>query len=247
MLRRSRLELEVEQAGIVGRRPDGAGHVQFLGPALASEPAQAPKGQLHAPRAELDLAVEVAELALLPNLDCAAMARSALADPHPLGVVAEGPEGRRACRADPFRAALVPALLLGQALAQGLHELVPTAQRLDGGHLLGRQQLFGQLLQPFLGQLGDDVGADRLQAPEEMGEDPVEPVHMPFVLHQGGAGEKIEALDAGVGAAGLERAQQGQVFGEGGGNSRGAELGDEAGEHRALRLTAAVEEGDALE
>src|SRR5579871_5647489 len=96
------LELEVEQTGIVGRRPDGAGHVQLLGPALPGETAQAPQSQLHAPGAELDLAVEIAELALVPDLDRAAVSRATLADPDALGVVAEGAGGRGAGRADPF-------------------------------------------------------------------------------------------------------------------------------------------------
>ena len=56
-----------------------------------------------------------------------------------------------AAGADPFVAALVLALLLGQPLLERLHDLVPRTERLDLRHLLGRQVLLGHGFQPFLG------------------------------------------------------------------------------------------------
>src|SRR3546814_19638618 len=88
---------------------------------------------------------------------------SVLAYPHALGVVAVGAERRGAGRTDPFRAALMPGLLLPQALPQGLHQLVPAAQRLDLGPLLRGQVQLGQLAQPFLRQLPPEQLVERLQ------------------------------------------------------------------------------------
>ena len=82
-------------------------------------------------RAELDRIVEVAVLALVPDLDRAAVARLLLADAHAFRVVAVGAEGRGAAGADPLVAALVAALLLLEPLAQRLHQLFPAAERLD--------------------------------------------------------------------------------------------------------------------
>ena len=116
------------------------------------------------------------------------------ADAHALGVVAGIAEGRGAAGADPFVAALVPPLLLGEALAQGLHQLVPAAQRFDELLLLLGQVALAELLQPFLGQFGLRVarGFDALEA---LPEDPVEPVKVALVLDQRGARQKVEFVD----------------------------------------------------
>jgi hypothetical protein len=63
------------------------------------------------------------------------------------------------------------ALLLGQPLRQGLHQLLPAAQRLDLAFLLLGQVLLSQLAQPLLRDLGGDgVGAvgNTFQASEDM-------------------------------------------------------------------------------
>jgi hypothetical protein len=67
-------ELQVEPAGVARRRLDRAVEVELLGRALAGEAAQAPQRELEVARVELDGVVEVAELALLPHLDRAAVA-----------------------------------------------------------------------------------------------------------------------------------------------------------------------------
>ena len=110
--------LDVEPAAPRGA-VDRAVEVELLGRAFAGEAAQAAQRDLDVARAELALAVEVAELALLPHLDRAAVpARPA--DPHAFGVVAAMAERRGAAGADPFVAALVPPLLLGQPVLQRL-------------------------------------------------------------------------------------------------------------------------------
>src|SRR6185437_13925987 len=146
-------------------------------------------------RAELDAVVEVLEFALVPDLDRAVVAVLVLADAHALGMVAIGAEGRRAGGADPFAAALVPALLLGQALAQRLHQFLPAAECRDLRLLLVGEGLFRELPQPLLGDL--DTGlADRLDTLEVVAEDAVELVEIALVLHQRRAREVIELIDA---------------------------------------------------
>src|SRR4029077_14813830 len=124
-----------------------------------------------------DLVVEIAELALVPHFDRAVVAVPVLADPHPLGAVAIGAEGRGPRRADPFAAALVALLLLLQALAQRLHQLVPAAERLDLPLLLVRQVPLAELAQPLLGN-GDPLRRWCLQPLEAAAEDAVELVEI---------------------------------------------------------------------
>src|SRR4029079_13011638 len=140
------------------------------GRAFAGEAAQAAQRDLDVASAELDLVVEIAEGALLPDLERAPLAALS-ADAHALGIVAAIAERRRAAGADPLAAALMAPLLLGEPLLERLHDLFPGAERLDLRHLLGGQIEFGDLLQPFLGDrhgLGAVAGFDPL---EDLGED----------------------------------------------------------------------------
>ncbi len=177
---------------------DGARQVELLLRALAHPAAQPLQRHLDVARAEFDGVVEIPELAPVPHLDGAAVAALVLADAHAFGIVAIGAEGRGAGRADPFRAALVAALLLLQPLLQRLHQLVEAAERLDQLLFLLGQVLLGELAQPFLGQVGDVdrvFARNRLDAPEDMGEHLVEAVDVALVLHQRRARQIIEALD----------------------------------------------------
>ena len=176
-------ELEVEIAGVPRRGADGVGQVELLGGTLAREAAQAAQCDLDVARAELDLVVEVPELALVPHLDRAVVAVPVLADAHALGIEAIGAVGRGARGADPFRPTLVSALLLGQALAQRLEQLVEPAHRLDLRLLLVGEQKLGELLEPFLGNLRRLLGW-RLDALEAMAEDAVELVEVALVLNE---------------------------------------------------------------
>ena len=102
--------VDVEIA-VVGGLPDRGVEIEFVGRAGAGEFAQAPQRDLDVADAELDIAVEILELALVPHLDGAVVAVLVLADPHAFGIVAVGAERRGAGGADPLVAALVAALL----------------------------------------------------------------------------------------------------------------------------------------
>src|SRR6202030_4400672 len=110
---------------------DGAVEIELLRRAGAGEFAQPPQRDLDVAGAELDVAVEIAELALVPHLYGAEIAVGILAGAHAFGIVAVGSEGRRAGRAYPFLAALRAALRCGEPLAQGLKKLFQATQRLD--------------------------------------------------------------------------------------------------------------------
>src|SRR5690606_34169255 len=89
-----RAQANVEPAA-PGGAVDRAVEIEFLGRTLAREAAQAAQRDLDVARAELAVAVKVAELALLPHLDRAPMPPAA-ADPHALGIVARMAVGRGA-------------------------------------------------------------------------------------------------------------------------------------------------------
>ena len=158
------------------------------------------------------------------------------ADPDAFRIVARIAERRGAAGADPFAAALVPALLLREPLFQRLHDLFPGAERLDLGHLLGGEIELGDRLQPFLRDrrlLGAVAGLDPL---EDLGEDLVEPVEQPLVLHEDGAGEIVELLRRRPDHLGVERLEQHQMLLHRGRNARRAQLVDEGEEHGVLGL-----------
>ena len=90
--------LDVEIARVARRRADRVGQVELDRGALAGELAQPAQRDLDVARAELDRVVEVLELALVPDLDGAAVAVLVLADAHAFGIVAVGAERRGAGR-----------------------------------------------------------------------------------------------------------------------------------------------------
>ncbi|MNC85654.1 hypothetical protein D3C83_12640 [compost metagenome] len=126
-----RHHLEIEPAGIFGGGANGVVEIEFLGIAFTREFAQPPQRHLDVAGADLDRVVEIAEFALVPHLDRAAMARLVLPDAYAFRVVTIGTERRSAGSADPLAAALMPALLLFEPFFKRLHELVPATQRLD--------------------------------------------------------------------------------------------------------------------
>ena len=111
---------------LVGGRADRAVEVEFLVRALARETAQPAQGDADVARPQFLVAGKILEFAAVPDLDGAASPAAVLADAHALGMVAVGAERRGSRRADPFRAALMAALLFGEALAQRLHQFVET-------------------------------------------------------------------------------------------------------------------------
>src|SRR5690606_18148809 len=84
--------LDVDIA-VLGAGTDGAGQVQLFGGAVAGPLPQPFQRHLDVTGAKLDRIVKVAKLALIPNLDRAAVAAFVLADTHPFGVVAIGAKG----------------------------------------------------------------------------------------------------------------------------------------------------------
>ena len=219
------------EIAVVGGLPDRGVEIEFVGRAGAGEFAQAAQRDLDVADAELDIAVEILELALVPHLHGAVVAVLVLADAHAFGIVAVGAERRGAGGADPLVAALMAALLFLQALAQRLHELVP-AHRLDLLLLFLGEVFFGELLQPFGGDVGLFHGVQQALEPLEHGaEDAVELVEVALVLHQRGAREIIEILDRVVGEVGVERLHQREIFAQRHGDLRIAQRSEELQEH----------------
>src|SRR5690606_27575025 len=112
---------------LMGGALDRAVEVELVGRPGAGELAQLAQRHLDVAGAELAAVVEILVFAPVPHLHGGEVAVLELADADPLRVVAMGAEGRGAGGADPFVAALVPALLLLEALLQRLHELFPAA------------------------------------------------------------------------------------------------------------------------
>ena len=149
---------EVQPAGVACGAVYGGVEVQFVGRALARELAQPTQGHLDVARSEFHAVVKVAVFALVPDLDCAAIARFLLAYAHALGVVAVGTEGRGAGRAYPFAAALMALLLFLETFFQCLHQFFPAAHGLDQGFFLGRQRELRLFQQPLERDLGGVTG-----------------------------------------------------------------------------------------
>ena len=197
---------------MVGGLLDGGVEIEFVGRAGAGELAQPAQRDLDVADAELDIAVEILELALVPHLHGAVVAVLFLPDPHAFGIVAVGAERRGAGGADPLVAALMAALLFLQALAKRLHELVP-AHRLDLLLLFLGEVFFRKLLQPFGGNVRLLHRVQQAFQPlEHAAEDAIELVEVALVLHQGGAGEVIKILHGLIGEVGVQRLHQRQIF-----------------------------------
>src|SRR5919106_862604 len=133
---------------LIGGLLDRGVEIELVGRTGARKLAQTAQRDLDVADAELDVAVEILELALVPDLHRREIAVLLLTDAHARGVIALRAERRGAGGTDPFVAALVAALLLLEALAQRLHELVP-AHGLDLLLLFLGEVLVDQLLQPF--------------------------------------------------------------------------------------------------
>ena len=143
---------------MLGGGADGAVQIKLLRRPVTRPFAQAAQGHLDVARSELHAVIKVAVFALVPDLDCAAIARFLLAYAHALGVVAVGTEGRGAGRAYPFAAALMALLLFLETFFQCLHQFFPAAHGLDQGFFLGRQRELRLFQQPLERDLGGVTG-----------------------------------------------------------------------------------------
>src|ERR1700722_8521030 len=203
------------EIAVIGGFLDRGVEIEFVGRAGAGELAQTAQRDLDVADAKLDIAVEVFELAAIPHLHGAEVAVLFLADPHAFRVIAVRAKRRGACRSDPFAAALVTALLLFQALAKRLHELVP-AHRLDLLLFFLAEVFFGELLQPFFGNVGLEHPVEQAFQPlEHQAEHAIELVEIALILHQRGAREVIEVLHRLLREVGVDRLHQRQVFAQG--------------------------------
>src|SRR4029079_13036630 len=100
--------LNVQPAGVARRVLDRRVEIELVGHALAGEAPQRAHRDLDVAGVDLDRVVEVAERALVPDLDRAAAAAALLADAYALGIVALRAEPTRGRRAEPFGTALAP-------------------------------------------------------------------------------------------------------------------------------------------
>jgi hypothetical protein len=180
--------------------------------------------------AELDLVVEVPELAPVPNFDGAEVAVCVLADPHTLRIVSIGPVRRRAAGADPFVAALMATLLLLEALPQGREQLLEAAHGLDQLLVLVTEIFLDQSLEPFRRNFGSRSLLHNFETAKHVAENAIELVEIALVLHQRGARQIVEALDLARGQILRHRLHQGEIFAQrhrDAGRSQFLEEGDE--------------------
>src|SRR5690606_3312629 len=142
----------------------------FLGRALPGKAAQPAQRQLDAAGVQLDIAAEGTELAAVPYLHRTEAVIASLSDADPFGV--RSVCTIRACDAgtDPAIAALMPALLLGQTLAEGLQQLVQPAHRLEPRAFLRAQRALERATQPVVGNRRRQRILDRRRAVEERAE-----------------------------------------------------------------------------
>src|SRR6185295_16528013 len=115
-------------------------------------------------------------------------------------------------RSDPFRTALVAALLFSQPLAKRLEQLVEAARRLNLLLFFLGQVFLRELFQPFGRNVGFDHIIDRFKSFEYMSEDAIEFVQIALVLHQCRAREKIEILHLSRSEIGIHCLHQRQIF-----------------------------------
>ena len=182
------------------------------------------------------------KLALVPHLDGAEVAVLLLADADAFRIVALRAERRGAGGADPLAAALMPALLFLQTLAQGLHELVP-AHRLDLLLFFLGEIFLRELLQPFGGNVRLLHGVEQALQPLEHGaEHAIELVEIALVLYQRGPRQVIKILHRLFGEVGVERLHQRQIFAQGHRDLRVAKRCEELQKHglQIARRTANV-------
>ncbi len=128
-------------------------------------------------------------------------------------------------------AALMALLLFLEPLAQRLHELVPAAHGLDLLLFFFGQEFLGELLQPLLRNVHVDPSSIGLEALEHVAEHLVEPVEVALVLHQRGAREIVEIINAARRQIGVHGLQQRQILAQCHRHTGRFELLEETDEH----------------
>ena len=196
--------------------------VEFICRPVAGPAAQAFERDFDVAGADFNRVVKIAELAFVPDFNGALVAAGVLADAHAFWVVAIGPEGRCASRADPFGPTLMAALLLFEPLFERFHQFVKAAKRVDFSLFLCAKMLFSHLFQPVLGNV-DGVHDGRigncLQAFKGGGEGAIKLVDVAFVFDHAGAREKVERVYVVGGDASFHAFKERQEFPQGNGDA----------------------------
>ena len=129
-------------------------------------------------------------------------------------------------------------LLLGEALAQRLHQLVET-ELLDLRPLLGAEIKLGHPAQPFLRQVhGLDRRSQGERALECRREHDVELVEIALVLDEQGAREPVEFVDRHLGEIAFKRAHEVEIFARRNRHVRLTQIGEELEKHGAILASA---------
>ena len=181
---------------------------------MPSEFAQATQCHLEIARTQLATIIEVAILTRFPHFDGSALALALIADANTLRIVATRTEGRSTAGANPLVAARVTLFLLFQALAQGLEQLVPTAESLRLGALLFCKKPLGHHLQPFSRNLCDDLLKYALGTREMLCEHAIETIKMPLILHERQPGKPIELFGGTISDPRFQSLQQREQLGD---------------------------------
>ena len=123
------------------------------------------------------------------------------------------------------------AFLLGQALAQGFHQLLETAHGFDLLLLFFGEEFLREFLQPLGGDLRREPVFQQFETFEDMPEHAVETVEIALVLHERRAREIVEILDAPAGEILLHRFHEREIFAQRHRDARGFQLAEEGDEH----------------
>ncbi|CAI8303880.1 MAG: Uncharacterised protein [Hyphomonas sp. TMED17] len=108
-----------------------------------------------------------------------------LPNPDPFRIVSIGTKRRCSACADPFIAAFMPFLLFFQPLFQSFHQLLEAAELLNFIHFLFAEEFLGDFAKPFIRQFLHVNGVrERVEAFEDMSENFIEFVDVPFVFDQ---------------------------------------------------------------
>ena len=161
---------------------NGAIDIQLVCSALTGEFAQTPQRHLDVARTQFHLIIQVLVFALIPDLDCLALAFAGVSDSNTLRVETTGTKRAGTTGADPFVAAFVALFLLFEAFLKFFDQLVETTKGLDLGLLFLSQHALELLAQPIIGNHRLNQLIEVFQPLEIGTKGTVELVEMAFIL-----------------------------------------------------------------
>ena len=231
MLRGSQDDLEL--TGVAGGLVDGGLEVELELVALAREGPELAERDLDLAHVEHEVRAVRAVGARVGH-GHRALSAALGPDAHPRGVGAVGAEGARAARANPPVAAVVPLLLLLEALLEELPQRLGV-EVLEHLELLGREALAHLRIAQPLFELLRELRRLRLHALEAREVRLVEGVEVRLGVDADRAGHVIEAVERAVVQAHLERLREGHRLLEADLHLALAELVEKRDEHRGRR------------